>query len=197
MRLSRVAKDLIVTRPHVTRLELVYHVEIGICAPLTYLVRDDGYVDVLERFIVVGAKPTGFTSQHLWSNALNRKVVTAFSDILDLPFCVTSPARVQAARIFLAEEVCPFCERELPVAFGLVTRRQQHERRMITVSLDHSFGFFVEHPLHRCVGTDLIPHFGLGLQIKPETVRRFKRRFGRTPRMKTHVVQSPRATELK
>src|ERR1044071_1643779 len=106
MSLHRVAKDLIVTASHVA-LELVDNIKIRVRGPLTNLMRDDGNVDVFERFIVVATKPTRFTSQHLWSNALNREVVAAFSDILDLPLGVTSSARVQATRIFLAEEVGP------------------------------------------------------------------------------------------
>src|SRR6185369_4997741 len=84
-----------------------------------------------------------------------------------------------------------------PLALRFVARRQQHERRMISVSLDHAISFVVKHSLHRRAGTDLIPHSRFRLQVETELIGGFKRSFGRSPRMKTHVVQPPTLARLK
>src|SRR6185503_11900914 len=50
---------------------------------------------------------------------------------------------------------------------------------------------------HRRAGTDLIPHSRFRLQVETELIGGFKRSFGRSPRMKTHVVQPPTLARLK
>src|SRR5206468_2583621 len=84
-----------------------------------------------------------------------------------------------------------------PFPFWFIARRQEHERWMIAVSLNHSIGFVVKHLLHRSAGADLIPHPRFWLQVEPELICSFKGCFRWTPRMKAHVVESPSATRLK
>src|SRR5208283_4507031 len=62
---------------------------------------------------------------------------------------------------------------------------------MVSVGAEDAVGFGVERFLHRAAGAEIVPHAAFDLEIKTEFVRGFKRGFGRTPRVKSHVVQTP------
>ena len=62
---------------------------------------------------------------------------------------------------------------------------------MITVGSNHSIGFFVEHSFDRSIGTDLVPHARLRLEIEADLICCLERCFRRTPRMKAHMVEAP------
>src|ERR1051325_1445598 len=68
---------------------------------------------------------------------------------------------------------------------------------MISISLDHPIRFVVEHALHQCAGTDLVPHPWLNLQVETDLIGGFESSFGRTPGMKAHVVQAETLARLK
>ena len=71
-----------------------------------------------------------------------------------------------------------------------MTRRHQHERRMIPISLDYPIRFFVEHLFHRTAGTDLVPHTWLDLKIEAKLIGGFESSFRRGPGMEPHMVQA-------
>src|ERR1035437_650681 len=91
----------------------------------------------------------------------------------------------------------PLGQARFPVAVRFIAGREQHKRRMIAVGTENAFGFGVEHFFHRTAGAEVIPHAAFDLEIKPELIGGFKRGFGRTPRMKSHVVQAPVLARLK
>src|SRR5215211_6650017 len=107
------------------------------------------------------------------------------------------PGGVEPPWIFLPVVLDPFRQHLLPLALRLMTRRHQHERRMIPISLDHPIRLFVEHLLHRTSGTNVVPHTWLDLKVKTEFVGSFESSFGRDPGMKPHVIQAPTLTGLK
>src|SRR5688572_3251553 len=107
------------------------------------------------------------------------------------------PGGIEPAWILPPVILDPLRQRFLPFASRFMTRRHQHERRMIPVSLDDPIRFFVEHALHRCAGTDLIPHTRLDLEVEAEFICGLESSFGRGPGMEPHVVQAPVLAGLK
>src|ERR1041385_2989222 len=67
---------------------------------------------------------------------------------------------------------------------------------MIAVGADHAFSFVIKHAFNRRAGTDLVPHSRLGLQVEADLIRGFERCFRWTPRMKAHVIETPRLCRL-
>src|SRR5689334_1184778 len=90
----------------------------------------------------------------------------------------------------------PLRQRRVPLPFRFMARRQQHERRVVSVSLDQSISLVVEHSLHRRTNTDLVPHARFDLQVETDLIGGFESGFGWSPRMKPHVVQTPRLARL-
>src|SRR3954470_15884283 len=70
-----------------------------------------------------------------------------------------------------------------------VARGDEHERGVIAKFFKDAISFGVElflHPGDR----EIVPHAALDLQVKAEFVRGVEGRFGRAPRMESHVVQT-------
>ena len=72
---------------------------------------------------------------------------------------------------------------------GFIARGQQQKGWVIAVSADDRLRFRVKLTFHFTAGAEAVPHPGLDLQVKTQFVRRRKRRIGRAPGMKAHVVQ--------
>src|ERR1051326_7783725 len=77
---------------------------------------------------------------------------------------------VEPPWIFLPVVLDPFRQHFLPFAFRFMTRRHQHERRMIPISPDDPIRFFVEHLLHLTAGINVIPHAWLELEVETELI---------------------------
>ncbi len=70
-----------------------------------------------------------------------------------------------------------------------IAKRKHHERRMIAILLLYSLTV-IKQKLHQLLGVlgEYTPYRKLGLQVYAFHVGSLKTGFGRTPRVKTHVI---------
>ena len=193
-----VAENFIIPGLHEPR-EFPDDIKIRIRHPLAEFMRHHRHADAVQGAAVVATEPASLAARASGAHPAADQIIRPA--IQGLPRRINGqPARirrVQMARVSGAIMLHPQRQHFFPMSRRFVARRNQQQRGMVAVILDDAIGFTIEHLFDGAADGKTVPHAALDLQVKTQFIRRCKRRFRRTPRMKAHMIQPPILARLK